>query len=80
MTYLWQEERGEKFYRVQTNERSISDKLKRRIGFRLSMVSLDNNLWIYSCFFSRPDIAKKTIKSVTGKIPEIDLEGVFRYA
>ncbi len=79
MTYLWQEEKGKKFYRVQTDEKSIVDKLKRRNGFRLSAQALNSELWIFNCEFSRPDIAKKTIKSVTGKNPILDSEGVIMY-
>lgn len=79
MTYLWQEERGRKFYKVQTNEKSIADKLKRRKGSRLSASAINKNLWIYDCEFTRPDIAKKTLKSVTGKNPKIDSQGVIYY-
>lgn len=79
MTYLWQEERGEKFYKVQTNEKSIADKLKRRNKFHLSGIALNAYLWIYNCEFTRPDIAKKTLKSITGKSVKIDSEGIFLY-
>ncbi len=79
MTYLWQEERGQKYYRVQTDEKSIADKLKRRNGFKLTAKALNTNLWIFISEFSRPDLAKQTIKSVTGNKPKIDSEGVIFY-
>ena len=86
MTYLWQEERGKIFYKVQTDDRDIAKKLKRRIGFKLSAFAINGNLtggkaslWIFSCEFTRPDIAKKTLKSITGKSEKIDSEGVFIY-
>jgi len=79
MTYLWQEERGKKFYRVQTDEKCIAKKIKRRNKFHLSAFAWNVNLWVFSCEFSRPDIAKKAIKSVTGKKGNIDSEGVIRY-
>ncbi|MFZ0456353.1 MAG: hypothetical protein WCE54_10550 [Ignavibacteriaceae bacterium] len=79
MTYLWQEERGKKFYKVQTDESDVAKKMKRRNGFHLSGVSLNSNLWIFCCEFSRPDIAKKTLKSITGKNAKIDSEGMFVY-
>lgn len=79
MTYLWQEERGKRFYRVQTNEKIIADKLKRRNKFSLTAFALNASLWIYGCEFTRPDIAKKTLKSVTGKSVKIDSEGLFIY-
>jgi hypothetical protein len=79
MTHLWQEERGKNFYKVQTDEKNIAVKLKRRNKFYLCAIALNANLWIYTCVFSRPDIAKKTLKSVTGKNPKIDSEGVILY-
>ncbi|MHB8336123.1 MAG: hypothetical protein ACYDEE_01750 [Ignavibacteriaceae bacterium] len=79
MTYLWQEERGKKYYKVQTDEKDVANKMKRRNGFRLCGYAVNDNLWIFTCQFSRPDIAKKTLKSITGKNGKIDSEGVFIY-
>lgn len=79
MTYLWQLERGSNTYKVQTDSKEIADKLKRRNGFQISAISITNPLWIFSCEFSRPDIAKKTISSVTKQKPKIDSEGVICY-
>ena len=36
-----------------------------------------SGLWIFCCEFSRPDIAGKTIESVTGEKGKIDSEGMF---
>ncbi len=86
MTYLWQEERGKIFYRVQTDERLVAKKMKRRNGFHLCGQALNTSLptgqaglWIFRCQFSRPDIAKKTLKSITCKKVKIDHEGTFVY-
>lgn len=79
MTYLWQEERGKMFYKIQTDERSIAQKLKRRNKFNLCALGWNENLWIFTCEFSRPDIAKKTLKAITCKNAKIDSEGVFSY-
>ncbi|MHB8579914.1 MAG: hypothetical protein ACYDA4_08635 [Ignavibacteriaceae bacterium] len=76
MTYLWQEERGKKFYKVQTDERDIAKKMKRRNGFQLCGFAVNAGFWIFSCQFSRPDKAKQILKSITGKKPKIDFEGV----
>ncbi len=65
-TCMWQEERGKKFYKVQTNDKDIANKIKRRNGFHLCAKAVNANLWIFSCEFTRPDIAKKTLKSITG--------------
>ena len=79
MTYLWQEERGKNIYRIQTDDKAINAKLKRRNKFQLIANALNDQLWIYAGLFSRPDIAKKIIKSVTGKNPKINSEGVISY-
>lgn len=80
ITYLWQMERAKSNYRVQTDDKETADKLKRRNGFTLIGNSLNaKKLWVYSCEFTRPDIAKKTLKSVTGKNPKIDSEGLISY-
>ena len=79
MTYLWQTGRGSKSYRIQTDNRKVKDKLNRRNKFRLGAYSLTHELWIYSCEFKRPDIAKKVLKSVTRVNPQIDSEGVIFY-
>lgn len=79
MTYLWQEERGKNIYRVQTDEKRIAHKLKRRNKFHLSAFAWNANMWVYSCEFSRPDIAKKTLKSITGKKAKVDFEGVISF-
>lgn len=67
MTYLWQEEKGKKFYRVQTDDKFIADKLKRRNGFKLTAKGLNTSFWIFLAEFSRPDIARKTINNLTDK-------------
>ena len=79
MTYLWQEERGKKYYRVQTDDKAIAMKLKRRDGFHLCGYAENASLWIFTCQFARPDIAKITLKSITGKKVKIDSEGCFIY-
>ena len=83
LTYLWQEESGKKYYRVQTDDKDVAKKLFRRNGFRLSAYGMNSDssngsgLWIFCCEFSRPDIARKAIESVTGENGKIDAEGMF---
>ena len=79
MTYLWQEERGKKFYKIQTDDREAANKMKRRKGFSLSAFAINDNLWAFNCEFKRPDIARKTLKSITGKNGKMDSEGMFVY-
>lgn len=78
MTYMWQEERGKKYYRYQTDEKAIADKMKRRHKFELVGWGDNCELWVFQAIFSRPDIAKKAFKTLTGcKIEFDDREEVF---
>jgi len=79
MTYLWQEERGKRYYKVQTDDKDVVKKMKRRNGFHLCAIAYNTNMWIFRCEFSRPDIARKTLKSITGVNAKIDSEGMFIY-
>lgn len=77
MTYLWQEERGKPFYRFQTNESEVARKMKRaqsyhEIGF------IDNpKQWIFQRKFNRPDLAKRTLRTLSGKKIEQEEKGLY---
>ena len=64
---MWQEERGKPFYRFQTDEKELADKMKRREKFKLVSRGLNCNHWIYLATYSRPDLARKTFKALCGK-------------
>ena len=73
MTYMWKEERSKPFYRFQTDERETSSKMKRRKKFKLVGWGVNCPLWIHQATFSRPDIAKKAFKTITGGKVEYDI-------
>ena len=66
MTYLWREEIRKPYYRFQTDEIKIADKMKRRKKFELIGNGLNCSLWIFKSKFSRFDMARNTLKSLTG--------------
>lgn len=72
MTYMWREEKGKPFYRFQTDEKEISDKMKRRQKFILSASGYNTPLWVFQTTFNRADIAKKVLKTLTGGKIEFD--------
>lgn len=74
MIYLWQEERGKQYYRFQTDEREIANKMKRRNKFKLISWGVNYNHWIYLGIFSRPDIARKTLKVLSGNEVKFNIE------
>ena len=67
MTYMWQEEKGKPYYRFQTDDKDIADKMKRRNKFELSAWGVNCKLWIYIVEFPRPIRAKEALKSLTKK-------------
>jgi hypothetical protein len=69
---MWQEERGKKFYRFQTDNREIANNLKRRKNFKLVGCGVNCKLWIFQSTFSRPDIARKTFQNITKGEIEFD--------
>ncbi|MCK5590726.1 MAG: hypothetical protein KAI72_02100 [Candidatus Pacebacteria bacterium] len=72
MVYMWQEQKGRPYYRFQTDDKDIADKMKRRNKFALIGWGVNCDLWIYQVSFSRPDIAKKVFKTLTGKVAILD--------
>ena len=75
---MWQEVRGKKYYRFQTDEREIAYKMKRRNKFELVGWGVNCELWIFWTTFSRPDIARKAFKTLTeGEIEFDDREEIF---
>lgn len=69
MNYMWQEERSQPYYRFQSDDRSIANKMKRREKFKLVASGVNCNLWVFVATFSRPDIARKSFKALTGSKP-----------
>jgi hypothetical protein len=67
MTYMWQEQRGVLIFKFQTDEKLIADKMKRRQKFSLTAYGMNCPLWIYRAHFTRPDLARAALKSLTGK-------------
>ena len=72
MTFMWQEERGKKYYRFQTDESEIANKMRRRNKFEIVGWGDNCELWIFQAIFSRPDIARNAFQSITGRKAEYD--------
>jgi hypothetical protein len=64
---MWQEQRGEMYFRFQTDEKSIADKMKRRQKFSRTAYGMNCTFWIYRAHFTRPDLARAAFKSLTGE-------------
>jgi hypothetical protein len=64
---MWQEEKGKPYYRFQTDEKQLADKMKRRNKFKLSAKGYNTNLWIFFTEISKPFIAKKMFNALSGE-------------
>ena len=74
MNQLWQESKGEPFWRFQTDSKEIIQKLKKRDDFHLTSTG---DIAVFCCNFTNPAIARGVFKAITGFKPEIDKEGVY---
>ena len=69
---MWQEEPRKPYFRFQTDERDIYEKMRRRKKFHLSSWGLNCALWVFSTQFNRLSTAKKALKALTGKPVKFD--------
>lgn len=72
MTYMWQEERGQKYFRFQTDEPAVNKKMRERKKFILVGWGWNCNLWIYQVKLYKPQNARRTLKALTGKPIKFD--------
>lgn len=80
MIFMWQENRGEHYYRFQTDNKIIAARMKRRNKFWLTATGINCELWIYQAIFSRPDIARKALKTLAGNTVKYDKKEDIFYA
>ena len=64
---MWQEEKGKPYYRFQTDDKKLADKMRRRNKFKLISWGVNCNHWIYQTIISKPFIAKKMFKALSGE-------------
>ena len=64
MTYFWCA--GNNTYHLQTDDRKIHEKMRRREGADLCGEGINCNLWIYRLEYSSPRDAKRGIKRIMG--------------
>lgn len=67
MLCFWQEEKGKPYYRFQTDEKKLADKMKRRKKFKLTAWGMNCDLWIFITVIPKPFIAKKMFKALCGE-------------
>lgn len=78
MTQMWQEVRGEPYYRFQTDESEIASKMRRRKTFKQCSWGLNCPHWIFVTTYSTPQKARKALGILTSRPVQKDSkEGVY---
>ncbi|MBS4035892.1 MAG: hypothetical protein KGZ85_15615 [Ignavibacterium sp.] len=72
MIYMWKEERGQPYYRFQTESRKAADKMKRRQNFKLVGWGVNCQVWVFVAKINRGDTAKKVLKTLSGNVVKFD--------
>ena len=67
MFCFWQEEKGKPYYRFQTDDKKLADKMKRRQKFKLTAPTTNPTGWVFLAVISKPYIAKKIFKTLSGE-------------
>jgi hypothetical protein len=80
MTYMWQEQRGEMFFRFQTDEPIVAEKMRRRVKFKLTGQGMTCKFWIYIAGFYSPQKARGALAQLTGRKVKKDSSEDMYYA
>ena len=80
MTYMWKEQRGLMFFRFQTDEPKVAEKMRRRKKFILAGDGLNCKIWIYIATFYSPQKARGALAQLTGRKVKNDISKDIYYA
>lgn len=80
MTYLWQEEKGKQYYRFQTDDSLVAEKMRRRKRFVLAGRGINCRFWIYQVTLNRLRDAKKVLGVLSHKEVNYDASNEVYYA
>ena len=70
-SYLWQEESGKPYYRIQTNDFRIAQKMKKKMAggnpqkVRQVLYGINVPVWVFQILYSSPNNARKSFGRIT---------------
>jgi len=79
-TYLWQEVRGSKWYRIQTDDPKIIRKLRKRKSASLCVWCINHSIVVFRTQYYSPDKAKISLQRLTNQKPKKDTDSGLLYA
>jgi len=77
---MWKEQRGLMFFRFQTDEPKVAEKMRRRKKFILAGDGLNCKIWIYIATFYSPQKARGALAQLTGRKVKKDISKDIYYA
>lgn len=80
ITYMWQEQLREKWWRIQTTDPAVKKKLRRRAKTKLVVRSINHPAVVYRIKYSSAQIAKRSFRRLTGLNPKKDAASDVFYA
>ena len=77
-TFMWQELHGEPEFRFQTTDPKIHKRMHRSSYFKLVLIGMNVDLWVYKASFYSPKEARRSLERMSGSIyTKTDDTGVF---
>ena len=72
MSYLWQEVKGDKWWRIQTNDPAIIRKLRRRDTTSITVYCYNDPMMVFRTQYYKPEKAKQSFERLTSQKIEKD--------
>ena len=79
-TYMWKEDWGSKWYRIQTNDPDVIRKLRKRKNMTLSLWCMNDSMVIFRTQYYSLEKAKKSLQRLLGQKVKKDAENGEFYA
>ena len=78
LNYMWQELHGEPEFRFQTTDPKLHKRMHRSRYFKLVVIGMSIDLWVYQASFYSPKEARRSLERMSGsKCSITDDTGVF---
>jgi hypothetical protein len=67
-TFMWQELHGEQEFRFQTTDPKLHKRMHRSRYFKLVVIGMNIDLWVYQASFYSPKEARRSLERMSGSI------------
>ena len=78
LNYMWQELHGEPEFRFQTTDPKLHKRMHRSRYFKLVVIGMNIDLWVYQASFYSPKEARRSLERMSGSKCSVTADtGVF---